>query len=156
MLLGTLMVLASYLLFIWSLSAAAGDETVFAGGLFGVALGLVPGAFAVAAFVSMHPRTLTATLAACATWVAVTAPIAIASVPVGLVAGFGAGAVIAFRLGPEHTRRSRVVAVLLALVYAIAVQAMFPAVGLFAAAPLPFLAVALADTYKERFAEARL
>jgi len=153
-LLATIMMLASYLMFIWALAAASGDETVFAGGLFGIALGLVPGAFAVAAFVSQNVRATSSTLLATLIWFVVAVPIGIGDVPTGLVAGFGAGGVVAFRLPPGRGRRSRVVAILIAVVYAIVLQRLLPEVGLFAAAPLPFLAIALADLYDERFAEA--
>ena len=153
-LLATIMMLASYLMFIWALAAASGDETVFAGGLFGIALGLVPGAFAVAAFVSQNQRAISSTLLATLVWFVVAVPIGIGDVPTGLVAGFGAGAVIAFRLPPGRGRRSRVIAVVIAIVYAFAMQGLLPEAGLFAAAPLPFLAVALADLYDERFARA--
>ncbi|HUG08200.1 MAG TPA: hypothetical protein VMP13_04815 [Acidimicrobiia bacterium] len=152
-LLGTVMLLASYLMFIWSFVAASGNETTFAGGLFGIALGLVPAVFAVAAFVSMHPRTLAATLGATVIWLVITVPIAIGNIPTGLVAGYGAGGVIAFRLGEQHSRGSRVVAVLITVFYTMLLQRYLPTVGIFAAAPLPFLAVALADIYKERFGE---
>jgi hypothetical protein len=70
------------------------------------------------------------------------------------VAGFGAGGVFAIRLPPGRGGRSRVIAVVIAVLYAIALQRLLPEVGLFAAAPLPFLAIALADLYDERFAEA--
>ena len=147
------MLLASYLMFIWSFAVASGSETTFAGGLFGIALGLVPAVFAVAAFLSVNPRTLAATLGATVVWLVVTIPIAIGNIPTGLVAGYGAGGVIAFRLGEQHTRGSRVVAVLITVLYTMLLQRFLPTVGIFAAAPLPFLAVALADIYKERFGE---
>jgi hypothetical protein len=148
------MMLASYLMFIWALVAAGGEETTFAGGLFGIALGLVPGVFAVAAFVSQNPRSLASTLVATLLWFVFAIPIGIGNVPTGLVAGFGAGGVVAFRISPDHMRRSRIIAIGITVVYTIAMQRLLPRVGLFAAAPLPFLAIALADIYDERFAEA--
>lgn len=147
------MLLASYLMFVWSFIVASGQETTFAGGLFGIALGLVPGVFAVAAFVSVNPRVVAATLIATIIWLVVTVPIAIGNIPTGLVAGFGAGGVFAFRLGERNTRGSRVVAVLITVFYTMVLQRFLPTVGLFAAAPLPFLAIALADIYKERLSE---
>ena len=152
-LLGTVMLLTSYLMFIWSFVAASGDETTFAGGLFGIALGLVPAVFAVAAFVSMNPRTMAATIGATVLWLVVTVPIAIGNLPTGLVAGYGAGGVIAFRLGNHHSRRGRIIAVSITVFYTMLLQRFVPTVGIFAAAPLPFLAVALADVYAERFGE---
>lgn len=141
----------SYLLFIYAFAAASGEETVYAGALLGIALGLVPGVFAVAAFLSANPRTLLSTIGATALWFVVAGPIGIGSLPAGLVAGFGAGGVFAYRLGTEHTRGSRVTAVAITVVYVLLLQRLMPEVGLFAGAPLPFLAIALADLYRERF-----
>lgn len=150
-LLATVMMVASYVLFLYALVVAAADETTFAGGLIGVALGLVPGVFAVAAFVSQHPNAIAATFAASAIWLVFTIPIGVGDLATGMVTGFGAGGIFAFRLGEHHTRRSRVLAVALAVVYTIVLRRFFPEVGLFAGAPLPFLAIALADVYRERF-----
>lgn len=150
-LLATVLMVLSYLLFIYALAAASGEETVYAGALLGIGMGLVPGVFAVAGFVSAHPRTLMATIGATALWFVIAGPIGIGSLPAGLVAGFGAGGVFAFRLGPEHSRRSRVIAVIITVVYVLILQRVMPEVGLFAGAPLPFLAIGLADLYKERF-----
>lgn len=153
MILATVLMLGAYLMFIWALVVASGDEISFAGGILGVGLGLVPAVFAVAAWVSQHPHALGASLIAWGLWVLLAIPIGYFNLPLGLVAGFGAGGVAAFRLGRHHDRKSRVVAVALTLVYTLALQRLFPSVALFAAAPLPFLAVALADTYRERFSE---
>jgi len=149
-LLATVLMFISHVLFIYAFVAAAGDETIFAGALLGIGLGLVPGVFAVAAFVSQNPRALLSTLGGSALWLAITLPIGVANLPTGLVAGYGAGGIFAFRLGPVHTRRSRLIAVLLCVVYVIALQRILPEVGLFAGAPLPFVAIVLADIYRER------
>lgn len=147
----TLLMVLSYVMFIYALVAASGDEVVFAGGLLGIALGLVPAVFASAAFVSNNPRSLLSTLGATALWVVVTPLLGFASLPVGLVAGYGAGGVVAFRLGPNQTRSSRSIAVVLCLAYTLVLQRVLPEVGLFAGAPLPFAAIAAADIYRERF-----
>lgn len=147
------MMVLSYLMFIYALVAASGEETVFAGALLGIGLGLVPAVFAVAAFVTRSERVLLSTLAASALWLVVTFPIGLGNVPTGLVAGYGAGGIVAFKLGPKHTRGSRIVAVVVAVVYTMVLQRFLPEAGLFAGAPLPFLAIALADVYTERFAD---
>lgn len=152
-LLATVLMVLSYVMFIYALVAASGDELVFAGGLLGIALGLVPGVFAVAAFVSNNPKTLTSTLGASAIWLVVTGLIGFGSLPVGLVAGYGAGGVVAFRLSPGSTRGSRAVAVVICATYTLVLQRLLPEAGLFAGAPLPFAAIALADYYRERFAD---
>jgi hypothetical protein len=145
------MMLASYLMFLWALVVAAGDETTFAGGILGVGLGLVPAVFAVAAWVSQHPHALGATLAACGFWLLVVVPLGIFNLPLGLVAGFGVGGIAAFRLGPHADRKSRFVAIGLTVLYTLALQVLFPAIALFGSAPLTFIAIALADTYRERY-----
>lgn len=156
MFLATVLMVLSYIMFVYALVAASGDELVFAGGLLGIALGLVPGVFAVAAFVSNNPKSLTSNLGASAIWLVVTGVIGAGSLPVGLVAGYGAGGVIAFRLGTHSTRKSRVLAVAICAAYTLILQRVLPEAGLFAGAPLPFAAVALADYYRERFADRAL
>lgn len=148
--LATVIMLLSYLLFVYSLAALSGEETEFAGALLGIALGLVPGVFVVAAFVSQNQTTVRSGLAATGLWLVVALPLALVDLATGLVAGFGLGGVVAFRLGQGNTRRSRVIAVLLCVVYTFIVQRISPRLGLFAGAPLPFLAIAAADMYVER------
>lgn len=150
MLLTTVMMLASYVMFIYAVAAASGEETVFAGALVGIGLGLVPGVFAVAAFVSQNPRTVVSTLQATGLWFALVLVIGFFSLPVALVTGYGMGGVFAFWQKPGASRRTRLVAVALCAVYTGALLVVFPEFGLFGGAPLPFLAIALADLYDER------
>lgn len=149
--LATVLMLSSYLLFLWALVVASGDETTFAGGILGVGLGLVPAVFAVAAWVSQHPNALTATLVACGFWLLAVVPLGIFNLPLGLVAGFGLGGIAAFRLPPYASRKSRLVAIALTVLYTLALQVLLPEVALFGSAPLPFLAIALADFYRRRY-----
>jgi len=148
-LLATVMMLGSFVLFIYGLAAISGDETQFGGGLIGIGLGLVPGVFAAAAWVSQNQHALRATAAAILIWLAVTLALAPFSLPIALVAGYGAGGVFAFRLRPGNSRRSRVLAVVACVVYTGALLTISTPVGLFGGAPLPFAAIALADVYKE-------
>lgn len=149
-LLATIIMLASYTMFVYSLAALSGSETVFAGGLLGIALGLVPGVFIVAAFVSQNPNTPRATLTATALWVLFALPLGMFSFPIGLVAGFGAGGIVAFRRWEPHTWQSRAVAVGLCVLYVFTLQFVSLELALFSAAPLPFLAIAAADVFKEK------
>lgn len=151
--LATVLLLASFLMFVWAATAASGEETVFAGGLIGIGLGLVPAVFAVAAWVSGNPHALGATLFASGLWFAATLILAFISLPVALVAGYGAGGVVAFRLRENNSRRTRIIAVAICVLYAWAMLRFSTALGLFAGAPLPFVAIALADVYEERAAE---
>lgn len=142
--------LFSYTMFIYTLAALSGDEVVFAGGLLGIALGLVPAVFVVAAFVSQNPETVISTLKATGIWVAVMLPIGFFDVPIALVAAFGAGGVVAIRMREPHDWQSRSIAVALCVVWTIILRQAAPQLGLFAGAPLPFLAITAADLLREK------
>jgi hypothetical protein len=142
--------LMSYTLFVYSLAAISSDEVAFAGGLLGIALGMVPAVFFVAAFVSMNPKTIRAGVLSTAVWMITTVLFSLVNVPIGLTAGFGAGGVLAFRRDDQHTWQSRLGAVVGCVVYVYALQRVSPVLGLFGGAPLPFVAIALADIFKER------
>ncbi|MFZ0014377.1 MAG: hypothetical protein WAL25_09710, partial [Acidimicrobiia bacterium] len=127
-LLATALSLAVYIIFIYSLAAASGDEVIFAGGLLGIGLGLVPCVFAIAAFVSQNPTSVKATLWATGLWV-LAVVILFFDVPTGLVAGFGAGGMVAFRLGNENSYRARAVAVALCALYTFIMLRISPELG---------------------------
>jgi hypothetical protein len=151
-LLATLLMIGSFVLFIYALAAASGDETGYAGGLIGIGLGLVPGVFAVAAWVSQNPHVIRSTLLASCLWLVIALVVGYVSLPIGLVAAYGAGGIVAFRLRPDNSRGARVIAVTICVIYTGVLLAFSTAAGLFAGAPLPFLAIALADLYRERAA----
>jgi hypothetical protein len=148
-LLTTGLMIVVYIVFIYSLAAVSGDEVVFAGGLLGIGIALVPAVFAAAAFVSQNPHSVKATLKATGLWV-LAVLIFFFDLPTGLVAGFGAGGVVALRLGPANSYRARAVAVALCVVYTFLMLRISPELGLFAGAPLPFIVIAFADIYTER------
>ncbi len=148
-LLTTALMIVVYAMFIYSLAAASGDEVLFAGGLLGIGLGLVPGVFAIAAFVSQNPSVLKATLKATGLW-ALAVAIFFFDLPTGLVAGFGAGGVVAFRLGKSNSYRVRALAVGMCALYTFVVMRISPQLGLFAGAALPFIVIGFADIYTER------
>jgi hypothetical protein len=149
-LLATVLMIGSFVLFVYSLAAASGNENAFAGGLLGIGLGLVPAVFAVAAWASQNPNTVRSVVFATLLFFAAFLLIGYFSLPVALVAGYGAGGVVAFRLAPENSRRTRAIAVALCVIYTGALLTFSTALGLFAGAALPFLSIALADTYEER------
>ena len=150
--LATVLMLMAYVVFVFAASLMLGEETVFAGGLLGIGLGLVPLVFAAAAFVSGNSTTLRSALAASGLWFVVAVPLFFFDFPTALVAGFGAGGIVAFRREPEHSWKTRAVAVAICAVYTFALQRLSLSLGLFAGAALPFLAIAAADIYKERAA----
>lgn len=141
--------IAVYVVFVYSLAAASGEEGILAGGLLGIGLGLVPGVFAVAAFVSQNPSVIGSTLKATGLWVLMTA-ILFFDLPTALVAGFGAGGVVAFGKSGEATYRSRGIAVAACVLYTFLLNRISPEFGLFAGAPLPFLAIGFADMYMSK------
>lgn len=119
-----------------------------------VALGLalVPFVFVVLAFMSEHPRAPGAVLRAMGLAILVGLPVsALAGDAVtGIVAGVGAGGIVALRADFAHSRKARAVAVLLAAVYTyVLVRAAGP-VALLPAPILPFTGIGIADHLSER------
>ncbi len=124
-----------------------------AGGMFALGLALVPFAFLVLAFGSRHPSPAAATVVAMLVSLVVAIPVlAIASdVVTGLVAGFGAGGVIALRFDPErHSRLWRWIAVGIVTLYVFVLLRTVTEAGLFAGPLLPLFAVGVADLFTER------
>lgn len=152
-LLATALMIGSFFVFIYALAAASGNETGYAGGLIGIGLGLVPAVFAVAAWVSQNAHAVRSTLMASGLWLVIVLVVGYVSLPIALVAGYGAGGIVAFRLRPNNTLRMRVIAVAICVVYTGTLLALSTEAGLFAGAPLPFLAITLADLYQERMAQ---
>lgn len=150
-LIATALMIATYFVFLYSLVVASGNEAVFAGGLLGIGLGLVPGVFFVSAFVSQSRAVFRSTLKATGLW-GIIVLILFFDLPTGLVAGFGVGGTVAFRLGEQNSYKARLVAVGLCALYTFALLRLTPQIGLFAGAPLPFVAIGLADMYTERTA----
>jgi hypothetical protein len=150
----TVILFFSYTMFIFGFAAASEEETAFAGGLIGIATGLVPAVFGVLAAVSQRPHSIRTALLATLLWFAVGGPIAILDIPSGLAAGFGAGGVVALRRDPANTVNSRVAAVVVCVVYVFVLGRIIPAAALMVGGVLPFLAVGVADSITEREAAA--
>jgi hypothetical protein len=152
----TVLLFCSYTMFIFGFAAASEDEdSAFSGGLIGIACGLVPGVFLCLAAVSQRPRPVRQALLATLLWIVVGGPIALFDIPAGLVAGFGAGGIVALRREPADTTRSRVAAVVLCVVYVAVLARLIPAAALMVGAVLPFAALGAADSIMEREAAAR-
>lgn len=146
----TVLMFFSYVLTVFAFAAASNDETVFAGGVLGVALGLVPAVFACAAAVSNRPRPLRATALAVVVWVIIGFPVAVIDIPSGLVAGFGAGGMVALRRSPTSTTMARIVAVAACTLYVFVLQWLLAPAGLLVGAVLPLAAIGIADAFTER------
>jgi hypothetical protein len=142
----------SYLMFVFGFATASEEDRVFAGGVLGIGLGMVPAVFACLAAISQREHTIRTALLATGLWVLIGGPIAIIDIPTGLVAGFGAGGVVSLRLEPAHTTTSRAIAVAACVVYVFALGRLIPAAALMVGSVLPFAAVGVADSYMERVA----
>jgi hypothetical protein len=116
---------------------------------------LVPVAFYVLARMSGQSNRVQATLngtffgGSIALWL----PLAVGEPVSPLVAGFGIGAVASLRRHPSSTTTARVVAVLVATVYMLAMVRVLPPLSLAVAPLLSFPAVAVADGFTARRAE---
>lgn len=151
----TVLLLISYALILLPIVAGPDDGAEAFGASLGVGLALVPLVFLVAAFMSQHERAALSIAKASGLWFLIASPIAYYALVTGhlplfiagLVAGYGAGGVVAFRLDAQHSRRRRVVAVVLAVLYTYAIVAVAPVAGLFGGAVMPFIAIAFADEF---------
>lgn len=112
-----------------------------------------PFAFIAAAFISRHRSAPLAVLGAMGLFLLVGLPVGLLTPALGLVAGFGAGAVVTLRREEAHSLVVRSVAVALAVVYTLVVMVIAVPLGVFAGAFIPFLAVGFADVYSQRRAE---
>jgi hypothetical protein len=146
----TVLMFFSFVLFAYALDAADNDETEFAGGVLGIAIGLVPAVFGCAAAVSNRPRPLRGTLLATLVWLVVAVPIALVDIPTGLVAGFGAGGVVALNRAPTATTSARSIAVAATTLYVLILQWLIPPAGLLVGAVLPLIAIGVADAITAR------
>jgi hypothetical protein len=118
-------------------------------GAFFLGLGLMPFAFIVLAFGSKHRNAPGAVAKAMIVSLLFGLALALFALPVGLVAGFGAGGVFALRLDEPHRPRLRWTMVAGATLYMFVVLLISPEAGLFAGGFLPFAAVGFADMLAE-------
>lgn len=115
-------------------------------------LSLVPFVFIVLAFTSQHPRAPGAVLKAMGLTLLVGIPVsAIAADAVsGIVAGIGAGGIVALRADAAHSRRSRIWAIAFATAYTFALVRVAGVIVLLSAPIFPFTAIGVADHLAER------
>lgn len=147
---GTLIVLPAF----WALLAGAvgAASAPAAGGpnpaaALALGMALIPFAFMVLAFMSRHPKAPTAVVWAMVVAIVVGIPVsAIAADAVtGVVAGLGAGGVVALRAEPNDSRGARALGVVVAAVYAFVLVRTVSAFALLFAPVFPFTAIGLAD-----------
>ena len=115
-------------------------------------LALIPFVFVVLAFASEHPRSPAAVVKAMGLTVIVGLPASAlaADVVTGLVAGVGAGGIVALRADAAHSTRTRAWAVVAASAYAFVMVRVAGPIVLVAAPVFPFTILGLADHLAER------
>ena len=147
----------------WSLIigavAVASDRTdaPAAGPLIALGLCLIPFAFIALAFLSEHPRAAGAAARAMGLFLLVGIPVSAlaADAVTGLVAGIGAGGIVALRADLAHTWKARALAVLFASAYAFVFVRLASELLLLVAPVLPFTALGIVDHLSERRSQDR-
>jgi hypothetical protein len=152
--LATLVLVPGYWALLAALVAMASDDSGGPDPAAALALGvaLVPFAFVVLAFLSGHPRAPGAVLKAMGLALLVGLPVAglAGDAVTGIVAGVGAGGVVALRADDAHRWRSRALAVVLAVVYTFVLVRTAGVMALLPAPIFPFTGIGIADHLSER------
>lgn len=156
-LLATLVFAPAYWAIVAGMVSAASDEADAPAAAPFIAFGLavIPFVFVVLAFLSEHPRAPGASAKAMVVSLLVGIPVsALAQDAVtGLIAGAGAGGLVALRMDLAHTLRYRVIAVLAVSLYCFILLRTVSEVALLIGPALPFSALGVADHLSERRAE---
>ena len=145
----TVATLISYSFILFAFVAGSTEDGGNPGPALALGLALVPFVFLLAAFMTRNRAAAGSVLKAMGLFLLVGISVGALDIVSGLVAGFGAGAVVTVRSDEPHTRLSRSVAVLLAVVYTFVLVRFVQEAALIAAAILPFLAVGMADSFTE-------
>jgi hypothetical protein len=159
--LATLLLVPAYWALLAGLVAEASDDPKSHAGepntaaAFALGLAIIPFVFIVLAFMSGHPRAPGAVVKGMALSLLVGIPVsALAGDAVtGIVAGVGAGGIVALRMDVDHNWRARAIAVAVASVYTFALVRTAGAMALLAAPVLPLTGIGVADHLAERRAE---
>jgi hypothetical protein len=153
-LLSTLVLVPAYWSFLVGLvSGASSDADAPAAAPFlAFGLALVPFVFIALAFLSEHPRAPGAVVKAMLLSLLVGIPVSAlaADAVTGLVAGIGAGGVVALRSDENESWKARALAVVLASVYVFVTVRLAGDVVLIVAPALPLSAIGVADHLSER------
>jgi hypothetical protein len=148
--LATLVMTVSYWLVLFARAAGSTENAPPPTPPFALGMMLVPFAFMALAFLSREDDASWAVLKGMGLFLVFGLPLGLFNVVIGLVAGYGLGAVVTLRREPGiHGRRPRVIAVLLAVVYTVAMLAFIPEFGVFTGSVIPFVAVGIADQVVE-------
>lgn len=152
--LATLLLVPAYWSMLAGLVAAGSDgaDPLNPAASLAFGLALIPFVFIVLGFTSEHPRPPAAVFQAMVLSLVVgTVVSALAADAVtGIVAGVGAGGVVALRADVDHTWRARALAVVFAVVYVFVLVRTASALALLPAPIFPFTAIGVADHLSER------
>ena len=156
--LATLLLVPAYWALLAGIVAEASDTTTKPTEGFnpGVALAfglsVIPFVFIVLAFMSEHPRAPQAVLKAMGISLLVGIPVSAlaADAVTGIVAGVVAGGIVALRADPDHSWRSRALAVGVAVIYTFVLVRVASAFALLPAPIFPLTAIGIADHLSER------
>jgi hypothetical protein len=152
--LATLLLVPAYWSMLAGLVAAASDgpDPLNPAAALAFGLALIPFVFIVLAFTSEHPRAPAAVFQAMVLALSVgTVVSALAADAVtGIVAGVGAGGIVALRADTDHTWRARAIGVAFAVVYVFVLVRMASSLALLPAPIFPFTAIGVADHLSER------
>lgn len=152
----TLLMLVSYwsILFAVTLGNSEGEAAQNATGPLALGFALIPFVFLALAFLSGHKRAPGAVLKAMGLMLLIALPLGLANMVFGLVAGFGAGGVVALRAEEYHSLRTRALAVAIAVVYTLLMLFIIPEAALLTGGFVSLLAVGIADSFSERHVDA--
>jgi hypothetical protein len=156
-LLATLVLAPAYWSIVAGMVAGASDaaDAPAAGPFIAFGLAVIPFVFVALAFLSEHPRAPAAAVKAMIVSLLVGIPVsALAQDAVtGLVAGLGAGGILALRMDLTHTVKARAIAVAAVTVYCFLLLRTVSEVALLIGPALPFTSLGIADHLSERRAE---
>lgn len=155
-LIATLLLVPAYWSILAGLVAGAADSKVddapAPGAALALGLALIPFVFIALAFLSEHPRAPGAVLKAMglSILVGMIASALTADGVTGIVAGVGAGGVVALRSDEPHNWRARAIAVTAAAAYTFVLVRILGSVALLPAPMFPFTGIGIADHLSER------
>ena len=152
----TVVLAPAYWAMLIGLIAFASDDSdlsdATASGALAFGLAVVPFVYIALAFLSGHPRAPGAVIRAMALFllVGVIVSAVAADAVSGVIAGVGAGGVVALRADLAHAWKHRAAAVAFAAVYAFVLARTVPAAVLAAGPAFPLTAIGMADHWSER------
>jgi hypothetical protein len=155
--LATLLLVPTFWSFLAGFVAVAADDDAAEAGpnpaaAIALGLALIPFVFILLAFASGHPHAPRAVLGAMGLFLLVGIPVSAVAgdAASGLVAGIGAGGLVALRADDAHNWKARALGVVVATVYTFVLVRTAGVITLLAAPIFPFTAIGIADHLSEQ------